>query len=114
MGLPVIAASGPRDGTVGSIMFVRVLTTRVRIAHRGVALLRWMTQATRRGSVGAIRLYQWCVSPYLSPSCRFVPSCSAFAVDAIERYGVARGVGLAFRRLLRCHPFHAGGYDPVP
>ena len=61
-----------------------------------------------------IRVYQRFVSPYTPPSCRFYPSCSAYAVDAIARYGAWRGGYLAVRRLLRCHPFHAGGYDPVP
>ncbi len=62
----------------------------------------------------AIRLYQRVISPYTPPSCRFYPSCSAYAVDAIARYGAWRGGYLAVRRLLRCHPFHPGGYDPVP
>ncbi|HET6948545.1 MAG TPA: membrane protein insertion efficiency factor YidD [bacterium] len=61
-----------------------------------------------------VRAYQRFVSPYTPPSCRFYPSCSAYAVDAIARYGAWRGGYLAVRRLLRCHPFHAGGYDPVP
>ena len=61
-----------------------------------------------------IRVYQRFVSPYTPPSCRFYPSCSTYAVDAIARYGAWRGGYLAVRRLLRCHPFHAGGYDPVP
>ena len=61
-----------------------------------------------------IRVYQRFVSPYTPPSCRFYPSCSAYAVDAIARYGAWRGGYLAVRRLLRCHPFRAGGYDPVP
>ena len=61
-----------------------------------------------------IRAYQRFVSPYTPPSCRFYPSCSTYAVDAIARYGAWRGGYLAVRRLLRCHPFRAGGYDPVP
>ena len=61
-----------------------------------------------------IRAYQRFVSPYTPPSCRFYPSCSTYAVDAIARHGAWRGGYLATRRLLRCHPFHAGGYDPVP
>jgi len=61
-----------------------------------------------------IRVYQRFVSPYTPPSCRFYPSCSTYAVDAIARYGAWRGGYLAVRRLLRCHPFRAGGYDPVP
>ena len=61
-----------------------------------------------------VRAYQRFVSPYTPPSCRFYPSCSTYAVDAIARYGAWRGGYLAVRRLLRCHPFRAGGYDPVP
>lgn len=61
-----------------------------------------------------IRAYQRFVSPYTPPSCRFYPTCSSYAVEAIGRYGAWRGGYLAVRRLLRCHPFHAGGYDPVP
>jgi len=61
-----------------------------------------------------IRLYQWTVSPLLGPTCRFYPSCSHYALEAIERHGVWRGGWLAARRLGRCHPFCPGGYDPVP
>jgi len=64
--------------------------------------------------LGLIRLYQWTISPLLPPACRFVPTCSAYGFDAIERHGVWLGGWLALRRLLRCHPFTAGGYDPVP
>jgi len=61
-----------------------------------------------------IRGYQLGVSPMLGPRCRFYPSCSCYAHTAIERYGVVRGGWLGLRRLLRCHPFREGGYDPVP
>jgi len=64
--------------------------------------------------VGAIRLYQRTLSKLLPPACRFVPSCSEYAAEAIERYGTARGCALAARRLARCHPWHPGGLDPVP
>jgi len=62
----------------------------------------------------SIRGYQLAISPMLKPSCRFYPSCSCYAHTAIERYGVVRGFWLGLRRLLRCHPFAPGGYDPVP
>lgn len=61
-----------------------------------------------------IRLYQWTVSPMLPPSCRFAPSCSEYALQAVRRFGVLRGGWLALRRIGRCHPWHPGGYDPVP
>lgn len=61
-----------------------------------------------------IAVYRRLISPLLPRSCRFYPSCSAFAAEAIDRYGAARGGWLALRRVLRCHPFHPGGYDPVP
>jgi putative membrane protein insertion efficiency factor len=64
--------------------------------------------------VGIVRVYQRLISPLLPPSCRFYPSCSAYAVTALERHGAARGSWLAARRLARCHPFHPGGIDPVP
>jgi hypothetical protein len=61
----------------------------------------------------AIRLYQVGLSPLLGANCRYYPSCSQYAYEAIDRYGVARGGWMAMRRLSRCHPFHPGGYDPV-
>ncbi|MBZ4193087.1 MAG: membrane protein insertion efficiency factor YidD [Candidatus Contendobacter sp.] len=64
--------------------------------------------------IALIRLYQWLISPWLGNHCRFYPSCSEYARQAIERYGVWRGVWLAIRRLLCCHPWHPGGIDPVP
>jgi len=65
-------------------------------------------------AVVMIRFYQKAVSPWLLPACRYYPTCSAYAIEAIERHGFLRGSLLAVRRILRCHPFHAGGYDPVP
>ena len=61
-----------------------------------------------------IRFYQRHISPALGPHCRYVPTCSQYAVEAIEKYGALKGGFLALRRILRCHPFHPGGYDPVP
>jgi putative membrane protein insertion efficiency factor len=64
--------------------------------------------------IGLIRGYKLLISPLLPRSCRFHPTCSVYAMEAIERFGVVRGGWLAVRRILRCHPFHPGGYDPVP
>lgn len=61
-----------------------------------------------------IRGYQVMVSPLLPSACRYVPSCSHYALAAVERYGAAKGAWLGVRRIVRCHPFRAGGYDPVP
>jgi uncharacterized protein len=61
-----------------------------------------------------IRLYQWTVSPLLGPRCRFYPSCSHYALEALLRFGVLEGGWLAVKRLARCHPWHPGGFDPVP
>ena len=61
-----------------------------------------------------IRFYRKRISPATPPACRYTPTCSEYAYQAIEKYGAARGGLMAARRLLRCHPFHPGGYDPVP
>lgn len=61
-----------------------------------------------------IRGYRTLISPLFPPVCRFQPTCSSYAIQAIERFGAWRGSWLAIRRILRCHPFHPGGYDPVP
>jgi uncharacterized protein len=63
---------------------------------------------------GALRVYQYAISPLLGARCRFAPSCSEYAIEALERHGLVRGLYLAVRRVLRCHPWHPGGYDPVP
>ena len=60
-----------------------------------------------------LRAYKRLVSPWLPPSCRYVPTCSEYAMEAVERYGAVRGGWMAARRVLRCHPFAKGGYDPV-
>ena len=61
-----------------------------------------------------IRFYRRAISPYRPASCRFTPTCSAYAYEAINKYGALKGGWLAFKRILRCNPFHKGGYDPVP
>ncbi|MCD6518564.1 MAG: membrane protein insertion efficiency factor YidD [Anaerolineae bacterium] len=64
--------------------------------------------------LGLIRFYQRVISPMFPPSCRFVPTCSEYTYQAVQKYGVIRGLWLGINRLLRCHPFSPGGYDPVP
>jgi uncharacterized protein len=64
--------------------------------------------------IGIIRLYQIAISPLKPPSCRFYPTCSHYGLEAIQRFGPLKGGYLTIRRILRCHPFHPGGLDPVP
>lgn len=64
--------------------------------------------------VGAIKLYQVTLSPLLGQNCRFSPTCSQYALDAIGKFGAMKGSWYAFRRILRCQPFSKGGYDPIP
>lgn len=68
----------------------------------------------RKLLIAIIRLYQYLISPLLGPHCRFHPTCSSYAMEAIEKHGVFKGTWLALRRVGRCHPFHPGGHDPVP
>lgn len=63
---------------------------------------------------GVIRFYQYIVSPHTSASCRFTPTCSSYALEAIQKHGPFKGTWLALKRILRCHPFGGHGYDPVP
>ena len=64
-------------------------------------------------AVAILKLYQWALSPLLPPACRFHPTCSCYTVEALAKYGFLKGIWLGVRRLARCHPFCAGGYDPV-
>jgi putative membrane protein insertion efficiency factor len=63
--------------------------------------------------LAALGAYRRFVSPYLPPACRFVPSCSEYALQAIQRHGIVRGGRMAIRRVASCHPFHPGGFDPI-
>src|SRR5713101_6830137 len=73
-----------------------------------------MTRIPKTVLLGLLRGYKTVLSPFLPPACRYVPTCSEYAVEAIERYGAFRGSALAMWRVLRCHPLVRGGYDPVP
>jgi hypothetical protein len=73
-----------------------------------------MPSIARRAVIALLRGYKLAISPFLGMSCRFHPSCSEYAMEAVERHGVARGLWLSTKRVVRCHPWHPGGYDPVP
>ena len=73
-----------------------------------------MRSIPKRALLGAIRFYRRHISPMFPPCCRFTPTCSAYALEAVEKYGALKGGFLALKRILKCHPFHPGGYDPVP
>ena len=64
--------------------------------------------------IALLKFYKLCISPFLGKNCRFYPSCSMYMMEAVDRYGAAKGVWMGTKRLLRCHPFNKGGYDPVP
>ena len=64
--------------------------------------------------IWGIQGYRYTISPLLPPTCRYTPTCSQYALEAVQRYGAGRGIWLAVNRIVRCHPWHAGGYDPVP
>jgi putative membrane protein insertion efficiency factor len=67
----------------------------------------------RKVVMAVLRAYKRCISPFLPSACRFHPTCSEYMLEAVDRYGVMRGVGMGAKRLLRCHPFCEGGFDPV-
>lgn len=80
----------------------------------GAVVIQWLLLVPRRMLAALIRAYQLTLSPLLPASCRFHPSCSQYTLEAVRKYGVFRGGWLGIRRLVRCHPFHPGGFDPVP
>jgi putative membrane protein insertion efficiency factor len=77
-------------------------------------MFEWLLQVPRRSLAALIRGYQLTLSRLLPASCRFHPSCSQYTLEAVRKYGVVRGGWLGIRRLVRCHPFNPGGFDPVP
>lgn len=68
----------------------------------------------RRFMIFLIRIYQYMISPFLGPNCRFYPTCSAYTLEAIETHGIVKGLWLSIKRIGKCHPYHPGGFDPVP
>jgi len=77
-------------------------------------LLEWLAQTPRRAAVTFVRGYQYFLSPFFGRHCRFHPTCSSYAIEALQRFGLLRGGWLAVRRLARCQPWCEGGIDPVP
>lgn len=86
----------------------------ISVPQRGTMELTPVARVGRWTATALIRVYQLFLSPFLPASCRYTPTCSAYAVEAIERHGVLRGSWLAAKRIARCHPFRPGGHDPVP
>ena len=76
--------------------------------------MRRLKTLPKRVLLGLVRFYRVSISPMHPPCCRFIPTCSQYAMEAIEKYGAIKGGMLALRRILRCNPLHKGGYDPVP
>jgi putative membrane protein insertion efficiency factor len=75
-------------------------------------VLHWIRRLPGLAMIGLVRLYQICISPLLGNNCRYEPSCSQYFIQAVKKYGAISGAWRGFRRILRCHPFRAGGYDP--
>lgn len=73
-----------------------------------------LKEIPKRALLGAIRFYRRFISPMFPSCCRFYPTCSVYAIQAVQKYGALKGGFLALKRILKCHPFHPGGYDPVP
>ena len=75
-------------------------------------VIAWLGKLPARGVILAVRFYQIAIGPLLGQHCRFVPSCSVYMIEAVEKYGTVRGVWKGLCRIGRCHPFHPGGWDP--
>jgi len=86
------------------------------LPDRGRAVSRWdrIRRLPALGLSKLVRAYALLISPFLGNNCRYYPSCSAYTQEAIEKHGALKGLWLGLRRISRCHPFHEGGYDPVP
>lgn len=90
------------------------LETNLRRGTRGAELWRGIKWVAISPFVALIRFYQLCISPFTPPSCRFTPTCSTYALQALRKHGLFKGGWLAIRRIARCHPWGGSGYDPVP
>ncbi len=76
--------------------------------------MKWILRIASFPFIAAIKLYQWTISPLLGPKCRFTPTCSNYALEALKKYGIFKGTWLTVKRISRCHPWGGHGYDPVP
>jgi putative membrane protein insertion efficiency factor len=92
---------------------IDTMTVRRPLTEGSILCSAGATPAAAIG-IGAVRVYQWTLRPFIGSHCRFWPSCSEYAVDALRAHGAVRGTGLAVKRILRCNPWHEGGVDPVP
>lgn len=102
------AATGRRDEPAGTGRVIE------RLSDSTSRLSRALSRLGVAAAVGLVRAYQLLISPWLGKPCRHAPSCSAYAVEALRRFGMLRGGWLTARRLARCHPWGTSGYDPVP
>lgn len=82
--------------------------------HEGGGNMKYISKMIAAPFILLIKLYQWIISPWLGPKCRYTPTCSAYTIEAIQKYGVIKGIWLGIKRLSRCHPWGGHGHDPVP
>lgn len=76
--------------------------------------MKWILRVLSLPFIALIKLYQWGISPLLGPQCRFTPTCSNYAIEALKKYGIIKGIWLTVKRISRCNPWGGHGYDPVP
>lgn len=82
--------------------------------HEGGGNMKYISKIMAAPFIFLIKLYQWIISPWLGPKCRYTPTCSAYTIEAIQKHGVIKGIWLGMKRLSRCHPWGGHGHDPVP
>jgi putative membrane protein insertion efficiency factor len=97
-------------------MFAQSISGSGRRIKRALHFMKKRTthELIKEGLIILIHLYRHTFSTFLGPCCRFTPSCSSYALLSVQRFGIIEGAWLIFKRLIKCHPFHSGGYDPVP